>query len=161
MDEIDLDDARSGGGLAKNMPSRDKLREQIASDPDLPCEAGVPPVANVREALEKLIDRFDYLAGDTDPPTDPNDDWDEHYPYHYVVWALNNALETLTTPVWRDMESAPRDGSRVLLFIPPYGATTGHWEETRWLGHSVIDRGASPSAWLPLPPPPTQEPNDA
>ncbi|WP_299949109.1 Lar family restriction alleviation protein [uncultured Ruegeria sp.] len=59
--------------------------------------------------------------------------------------------------VWRDMESAPRDHTRILLYVPPYGVSCGHfdcvWENgiERWIMHSVLNKDAQPTAWMPLP----------
>ena len=57
-------------------------------------------------------------------------------------------------PRWSDdMDAAPKDGTRLLLFVPGYGAMTGHFDE-RWHLHSCINREALPTHWMPLPPPP-------
>lgn len=66
---------------------------------------------------------------------------------------------------WQPIETAPKDGTRVLLFVPPYGASTGHyraqhnWGETasNWYAHSVLNKEAEPTHWMPLPPPPVNE----
>lgn len=63
-------------------------------------------------------------------------------------------------PVWMPIESAPRGNRRQLVFVPPYGAMTGHFNEAlnRWSCHSTLDKGAQPTHWMPLPQPPAQEP---
>ena len=61
---------------------------------------------------------------------------------------------------WSPIEEAPKDNGRVLLFIPPYGAGSGHWVGAGWLGHFVINREAEPTHFMPLPPPPAGEPRD-
>lgn len=70
---------------------------------------------------------------------------------------------------WKPISEAPRDGTRVLLFVPPYGHSTGHWTERqalgegyfptegRWSCHSVLNKEAEPKYWLPLPPTPDSE----
>ena len=66
---------------------------------------------------------------------------------------------------WRTMESAPKDGTRVLLFVPPYGPSTGHYAPARtnwgpkaslWVAHSVLNKVAAPTHWMPLPQPPKE-----
>lgn len=54
---------------------------------------------------------------------------------------------------WQPIETAPTNHKRVLLFVPPYGATTGHFDE-RWHCHSVLNKEAQPTHWMPLPDPP-------
>lgn len=68
------------------------------------------------------------------------------------------------TGEWQPIETAPRDGTRVLLYVPPYGAMCGHNSfnlfgsmDHRWHCHSCLDRGAKPTHWMPLPPPPAGE----
>jgi hypothetical protein len=63
---------------------------------------------------------------------------------------------------WRDIATAPKDGTRVLLFNPgepPYqcvgcwlnNTTGGGWVSSEW--------DVEPSHWQPLPPPPEEQPN--
>lgn len=79
----------------------------------------------------------------------------------YIIEQCEEARAALTTPPapspWRPIETAPRDGTRVLLLIPPYGAGSGHWDE-KWIGHFVLNREAPPTYWMPLPTPPQTEP---
>ena len=64
------------------------------------------------------------------------------------------AIQQLWGPYpWQPIATAPCDGSRVLLLIPPYGAGSGHWDG-RWIGHFVLNREAEPTHWAPLPRPP-------
>lgn len=62
---------------------------------------------------------------------------------------------------WQPIETAPVDGTRVLLFVPPYGAMSGHFDKygtgRRWNAHSAINREAQPTHWMPLPEPPALE----
>lgn len=82
---------------------------------------------------------------------------------------------------WRDMESAPKDGTDVLVFVPE----TGRWHSCRWdrefdttydpddedaiprhvgawtddaiLSFSYEElKSYEPTAWMPLPAPPTE-----
>jgi hypothetical protein len=66
------------------------------------------------------------------------------------------------TSEWQPIETAPRDGRRVLLFVPPYGPSTGHYRDdhnwgesaSSWFAHSVLNKEAEPTHWQPLPSPP-------
>lgn len=55
---------------------------------------------------------------------------------------------------WRPMESAPRDGSRIMLYIPGRGAFEGWWKtdfagnEAYWMDDQ--DSEPDPVAWRPL-----------
>jgi hypothetical protein len=77
------------------------------------------------------------------------------------------------TDGWKSMESAPRDGTRVLLHLPKLQDTYNHfWGITVWIGHwtqghwRIDGIGMCPAfdgkveRWLPLsalPPLPAQE----
>ena len=79
-----------------------------------------------------------------------------------IIAALKDAGYVIE-PDWRPIEEAPKDGTRVLLFVPPYGPSTGHYEPARanwgpnaslWICHSVLNKEASPTRFRPLPTPP-------
>jgi hypothetical protein len=68
---------------------------------------------------------------------------------------------------WLPIESAPKDGTRVLIFTPDaldientFSATfdDGEWWESRALqdGTSRSNVDCDPTHWMPLPPPPPQ-----
>lgn len=61
---------------------------------------------------------------------------------------------------WRPIETAPKDGSPVLLFSTSEGQDVGSWEVTYDAGHEWMDaQGYSiydVTHWQPLPPPPTK-----
>lgn len=74
-------------------------------------------------------------------------------------------------PVWRSIETAPKDGTRVLLFSPSYEGNDGgdmviaRWVPPRGSGQCgdfvweiVLDAGTMaesiPTHWMPLPAPP-------
>lgn len=67
---------------------------------------------------------------------------------------------------WMPIETAPKDGTRLLVFVPPYGSFTAHNtfillggpKEDRWRVSGLINREAEPTHWMPLPPPPEVEP---
>lgn len=72
---------------------------------------------------------------------------------------------------WRDIESAPRDGSRIMV-ANKHGVWFAEWLDTYssgaparyWFGVMLNNhhipaafRYGQPTHWRPLPPPPTQE----
>jgi hypothetical protein len=72
---------------------------------------------------------------------------------------------------WQPIESAPKDGTHVLLWFPAgYWATEVHvaiglWdsgEDEGWYAgdesHSMTAHGAPPTYWMPLPAPPGADP---
>lgn len=68
---------------------------------------------------------------------------------------------------WRSIETAPKDGTRVLLWIvseSPYHEDhampgVGHWTEWNGGGWVRWHRG-TPTHWMPLPEPPKPERED-
>lgn len=66
---------------------------------------------------------------------------------------------------WKDMESAPRDGTWVLLYWPTmpvswsYPTGFNHDDGYGWLMPSNMDYGeVFPTHWVPLPSPPERKP---
>lgn len=62
---------------------------------------------------------------------------------------------------WQPIETAPTNNVRVLLYVPPYGVTTGNCNEDingniRWNMHAVLNKQAMPTHWIPLPEPPKE-----
>jgi hypothetical protein len=61
---------------------------------------------------------------------------------------------------WQPIETAPLTGARLLIFVPPYGVSCGHYDtilgggDGRWVLHSVLNKAAIPTHWMPLPSPP-------
>lgn len=81
----------------------------------------------------------------------------------YSRTVLANAAEEikrLRGQGWQPIETAEPKGRhlgvRFLLFVPPYGATTGHFDQS-WNLHSILNKEAQPTHWQPLPQPPEQE----
>lgn len=68
---------------------------------------------------------------------------------------LQAALKQPSVTGWQTIESAPKDGTRILLYTAPYGAGSGHWDG-KWHSHFCLNRHHTPTKWQPLPAPPTQ-----
>lgn len=68
---------------------------------------------------------------------------------------------------WQPIETAPKDGTQILLFWPYItqegGVTTGHWYRAgegvpdRWYSPIVNGYATPPTHWMPLPSPPSPE----
>ncbi len=64
---------------------------------------------------------------------------------------------------WQTMDSAPKDGTRILV-LTKYGPFTGHWAEDvegmdgSWFVHGITEAVQQSEAthWLPLPTPPEE-----
>lgn len=76
------------------------------------------------------------------------------------IRALLAALSSPPAETWQPIETAPRDGSKVIAFVPHPGIgetllifDDGHWREP--VNHLVLRH--EPTAWLPLPTPPKDE----
>ena len=68
--------------------------------------------------------------------------------------------------VWQPIETAPKDGTPILIYEPPYFDATPHatyvcsWDTYKeaWVEHSgECYAQYEPTHWMPLPEPPTQE----
>jgi hypothetical protein len=72
---------------------------------------------------------------------------------------MTDIVDELTTR-WQPIETAPKDGTRALVFVPRYGAMSGHFSENKWHCHSAINRDAQPTYWMHLPDAPKEKDND-
>lgn len=54
---------------------------------------------------------------------------------------------------WQPIETAPKDGTRILAWVPPYGPSTAHYNDGQWRCHSVLNKDAVPTLWQPIMPP--------
>lgn len=57
---------------------------------------------------------------------------------------------------WKPIHLAPRDGRRLLLYVPPYGAMSGHYSskydgDGKWSCHSCLNKDAQPTFFEYLP----------
>jgi hypothetical protein len=63
--------------------------------------------------------------------------------------------------MWQPIETAPKDGTPVLGFMPKYYQGKGGQSVILWFGNDWSDMRAhscEPSHWMPLPAPPSSEP---
>jgi len=80
-----------------------------------------------------------------------------------MSWRLKGFRVKRTPPMtdWQDISTAPKGHVRVILYVPPYGAMSGHHDrfgpDPRWNCHACVDKSAQPTHWMPLPAPPTQK----
>jgi len=88
---------------------------------------------------------------------------DESWKKPEAVAALDRIFAEIE---WRTMETAPKDGTNILLWWPEqfHCPLTGHWADkwNPWIGWKVTGWShgkfiTSPTHWRPLPSPPTGE----
>ena len=64
-------------------------------------------------------------------------------------------------PQWQPIETAPKDNTKVLLFVPVFGPSIGYFDahgpDNLWCVRGIVNRGVQPTHWMPLPEPPTTE----
>ncbi len=72
---------------------------------------------------------------------------------------------------WQPIETAPKDGRRIMLFYPPNGIVFGRWNEDEWsqrptpywsndterISGTRYAKRHPPTHWQPLPEPPKVE----
>lgn len=77
------------------------------------------------------------------------------YPGHSVSQDfIEDIRAVLAERTWQPIETAPKDGTRLLLYGFPDGAFTGEWEFDSWRmepGFEAVDRDRWPTHWMPLP----------
>ena len=96
-----------------------------------------------------------------------NRDWPGSAPYRAVQLCEFEAPPQATEPAWRPIETAPKDGSEILLAHPDGSMVVGWWREDRtrgkvcgWSdGWSDGDDFAMtwPTHWMPLPAAPEEK----
>ena len=79
-----------------------------------------------------------------------------------LLSALSDLARLRALTEWRDIETAPRDGTHVLLYAPAWPAPntgwtfgTGDWQDCPY--HHGGDPEWKPAHWLPLSPPPVKK----
>ena len=68
-----------------------------------------------------------------------------------------DALEAARKDGWQPIETAPKDGSEIILFDPDYSQRSGfegRYSAPRGNWLSSYDSPVKPTHWMPLPPPP-------
>lgn len=86
-----------------------------------------------------------------------------------VAWRIWQAATRAAVPAWQPIETAPKDGTNVLLLNRAGNMACGMWMESRGLGTGWFLRGGSgpdlffnyhhgPTHWMPLPPAPEEKP---
>lgn len=67
---------------------------------------------------------------------------------------------TSSASSWQPIETAPTDGTRILIWSFGPGIETGSWSESKrpsgWVAHSYSSPRA-PAFWMPLPNPPNAD----
>lgn len=74
--------------------------------------------------------------------------------------------------MWQPIETAPKDGTQILLFCPKFGVPVrlGYWVDTkhynngkltyssaRWFVGGFVSGDPEPTQWMPLPNPPPHQ----
>jgi hypothetical protein len=57
-------------------------------------------------------------------------------------------------PGWRDMGSAPKDGTLIMVGAPGCGVSNVRWMLDTWIDEQGFTQGEWPTHWQPLPAPP-------
>ena len=55
---------------------------------------------------------------------------------------------------WQPIETAPRDGTLVMVGAPGCGVSLVRWMLDSWIDEQGFTQGSWPTHWRPLPPPP-------
>lgn len=65
--------------------------------------------------------------------------------------------------VWQPIETAPRDGTRILVLVPPASIVVAHWWGGKFRLHTLssLNKLGQPTDWMPLPSFPTKGGADA
>ena len=74
--------------------------------------------------------------------------WDELAQYKAMAQAAIDAYEE-----WELIETAPLDHRRILVYVPPYGPFTGHFDKEWHVAGLYVP--AEPTHWKCLPPKPS------
>jgi hypothetical protein len=81
-----------------------------------------------------------------------------HQPTEYNTTWMRAALEAALAAMWRDISTAPKDGTYVLVWRPDEGDChhEAHVGIDTWSGKSWYRSrlNQQPTAWMPLPQPP-------
>lgn len=72
---------------------------------------------------------------------------------------IDGLVAALQAQRWQPIESAPKDGTRVLIYGPSdfipggRGISLASWDYSTWVGdfHEEVYAGEGPTHWMPLP----------
>ena len=116
-----------------------------------------------------MTDQLETVARAIDPELWKFLDYDDDHSIRGIARSKATSLRRAQAAIdamkgWQPIEDCDNEGRwfgvRVLLLVPPYGATTGHFDG-KWHMHSVLNRSAEPTHWMPLPAPPEAEAAEA
>lgn len=67
---------------------------------------------------------------------------------------LSAFAERLTAEAWQDISTAPKDGTKVLLWVPRWSVVVGSYQHSlmSWWDGDLV----APTHWRPLPAPPVE-----
>lgn len=110
-----------------------------------------PAPVDERAAFDARYDAFEFRR-----------EYDKYGPTEaaWSVWQARAALQGAQAPQaggWLPIETAPKDGTRILIFAPLDGVLSSTFEHGLWQGLPWRREGArigQPTLWQPLPPAP-------
>lgn len=74
-----------------------------------------------------------------------------------VLKAIPPASETGRASAWQPISSAPKDGTQILVFVPPHEVTTTSWEDGTWGWPDHVFWSVEPTHWRLLPLAPSED----
>lgn len=78
-----------------------------------------------------------------------------------AIHEIADYIQTITAPQWQPIDSAPRDGTRILCF---YSFAGGYdileWDNEKNEWNDSRSGGWNPTHWMQLPTPPKENKND-
>ena len=99
---------------------------------------------NINDELEDILTQLTY---------DKNEEDRSH-----LVWRARTIIES---DEWKPIETAPKDGTEILMWSQYDGIVVGHYSKSVWADGWIIYDARSdtielhPTHWMPLPQPPT------
>ncbi|MFK4871618.1 hypothetical protein [Novosphingobium sp. ZW T3_23] len=113
----------------------------------------------LREALKPFADLADYI--DAERPAYAKRGMEvqiEGWPYTLSVAWLYEAREAMTSPAWQPIETAPKDGWKILATDRFHRERTWvvWWKGSEWVCDHHNSRVVGLTDWMPLPATPSQ-----